>query len=113
MDPYLIAGGVAVLAALRKQIGAAAMWVLRTLANGLAAVIVAKLDDRLGLDSIRENLNPPSKKWPNGSDDLPASISEIYRRQSETHRQTAALDVKVDNVLTQLKRLNPPVGGSS
>lgn len=30
-------------------------------------------------------------KWPNGSEDLPSSLSEIYRRQGETHDDVKAL----------------------
>ncbi len=77
----------------------------RWLVRAIAGAVVDDLDERLGLDDVRANVNPGPTGWPNGSEDLPASIREVYRRQSETHRKASELEAKVDDVLHQLERL--------
>ena len=81
MDWEAIAALVAVPTA-----AAGFLWWVKWSVKAITRQVVEALDDALGLDDLRDNLNPGPAGWPNGSDTLPEALGEIYRRQDETQR---------------------------
>lgn len=54
-------------------------WTLETVAHAM----VESISEQLGIEEMRANLTPQAGAWPNGSTNLPQSLTVLYARQSE------------------------------
>ncbi len=70
----VVAGGAVRLA--YKGARKVLLWLVKQMVDDLIAI----LDKRLGLDGLRDNLNPGPEAWPNGSRTLPEFAEATHIR---------------------------------
>lgn len=73
---------------------AAARWVSKAVAHEIANLIASDLGIVEMQDTINRQLNPPHESWPNGSETLPESVSEIWRRIDEVQRTVEQIEAR-------------------
>lgn len=84
-------GGLATIAAGVKGAQFLAAQLAR-LAKLVGQAVVEALDERLALEQIRVNLTPEAGKWPNGSTNLPDSLTAIYARFGDVELRLGNLE---------------------